>query len=81
MIWWISCSNSSNRAQEKNSASVIARAQKVVLSNICVCAHREKTSWHRKYAVALLRENIYRQNKKVYPFIAGRGEQGGIASV
>ena len=51
MIWLISCSNSSNRAQEKNPASVLARLQKVVLFNIRSCV--------------IARENIYRQNKKV----------------
>lgn len=50
MIWWISCSDSSNRVQEKNPASVIARVQKFVLFNIRSCV--------------IARENIYRQNKK-----------------
>ena len=51
MIWWISCSDSSNRAREKNPASVIARLQKFVPFNIRSCV--------------IARENIYRQNKKV----------------
>ena len=49
MIWWISCSDSSNRVQEKNPASVIARVQKFVLFNIrsCVIA-REYLSTKQK---------------------------------
>ena len=54
MIWQISCSDSSNRAQEKNPASVIARVQKFVLFDIRSCVFCEKISWNRKYAVALL---------------------------
>ena len=67
MIWWISCSDSSNRAQEKNPASVIARVQQVVLFNIRSCAHYENISWHGKYAVALLRERIFIDKTKKYP--------------
>ena len=67
MIWWISCSDSSNRAQEKKPASVIARVQQVVLFNIRSCAHYENISWHRKYAVALLQERIFVDETKKYP--------------
>ena len=53
MFSWIACSNSSNRAQEKNAASVIARVQELVLFAIRRCV--------------IAREHTNRQNKKVSP--------------
>ena len=55
MFSWSSCSNSSNRAQEKNAASVIARVQELVLFAIRSCV--------------IAREHVYRQNKKVSPTV------------
>ena len=55
MLSWISCSNSSNRAQEKNAASVIARVQELVLFTIRSCV--------------IAREHTDRQNKKVSPTV------------
>ena len=53
MFSWIACSNSSNRAQEKNAASVIARVQELVLLAIRSCV--------------ITREHMDRHNKKVSP--------------
>ena len=55
MFSWIACSNSSNRAQEKNAASVIARVQELVLFAIRSCV--------------IAREHTDRQNKKVSPTV------------
>lgn len=55
MFSWIACSNSSNRAQEKNAASVIARVQELVLFAIRSCV--------------IAREYTDRQNKKVSPTV------------
>ena len=67
MFSWIACSNSSNRAQEKNAASVIARVQERVLfaTRSCVIAG-EHTDRHNKKVSPTVKMEDYGRNPALF---------------